>query len=77
MAETEHGTRLPDADDVLAKWMSLRSNEAEFLATANLHQPGRQIDPAKVREDIRRAEAWMRTRDIRPVAPAGEIGLEL
>jgi hypothetical protein len=60
VAETELGTRLPDADDVLAKWMSLRSNEAEFLATANLHQPGRQIDPAKVRGDIRRAERWMR-----------------
>lgn len=67
--ETELGSRLPDADDVLAKWMSLSSGERDFLTQTNLHQPGRQIDPAKVLVDIRRAEAWIRSRTADSAAP--------
>ncbi len=37
--------RLPDADDVLAKWMALTADERRVIADANMHLPGRQIDP--------------------------------
>ena len=46
------GERLPDADDVLAKWMSLRGGERELISVANMHVPGRQLDPAQVRRDL-------------------------
>jgi hypothetical protein len=52
------GTRLPDADDVLAKWMSLRGGERELIATANMDAPGRQHDPAQVERDLRRLGEW-------------------
>ena len=34
--------RLPDSDDVLAKWMALQGDERRLIAEANLHLPGRQ-----------------------------------
>ena len=37
--------RLPDADDVLAKWMALTADERRLIADANMHLPGRQVDP--------------------------------
>jgi hypothetical protein len=52
------GERLPDADDVLAKWMSLRAGERELISLANMHVPGRQIDPAQVRRDLARLRDW-------------------
>ena len=48
--------RLPDADDVLAKWMALRADERALIGDANMHLPGRQLDPAMVRRDL----AWLR-----------------
>jgi hypothetical protein len=48
------GERLPDADDVLAKWMALRGDERKLLARANMHVVGRQVDPAQARRDIAR-----------------------
>ena len=57
------GQRLPDADDVLAKWMSLRAQEEELIAAANMHLPGRQVDPAKVRRDLIRLREWRATRE--------------
>ncbi len=59
---TAVGERLPDADDVLAKWMSLRGGERELIAVANLHIPGRQIDPDQARRDLARLREWRRTR---------------
>jgi hypothetical protein len=56
--DSEHGTRLPDADDVLAKWMALTGDERRLLADANMHLPGRQVDPAQARRDLRRLRAW-------------------
>ena len=44
--------RLPDSDDVLAKWMALTGDERRLIATANMHLPGRQIDPEQVRRDL-------------------------
>ena len=52
------GQRLPDADDVLAKWMSLRAGERELISVANMHVPGRQVDPGQVRRDLARLREW-------------------
>jgi hypothetical protein len=57
-SEPEHGERLPNADDVLAKWMALRADERALLARANMHAHGRQVDPAQARRDIARLGEW-------------------
>ena len=54
--------RLPDADDVLAKWMALTGDEQRVIEVANMHLPGRQLDPAQVRRDLLRLEQWERAR---------------
>jgi hypothetical protein len=51
-------TRLPDADDVLAKWMALTADERRVVADANMHLPGHQVDPEQVREDLARLRRW-------------------
>ncbi len=56
------GERLPDADDVLAKWMSLRGAERDLIAEANMHAPGRQVDPGHARRDLQRLRAWRASR---------------
>ena len=55
-------SRLPDSDDVLAKWMALTADERGLIASANMHLPGRQIDPAQVRRDLQRLSRWERGR---------------
>jgi hypothetical protein len=52
--------RLPDSDDVLAKWMALTGDERHLIATANMHLPGRQVDPKQVRRDLWRLSQWER-----------------
>jgi hypothetical protein len=54
--------RLPDADDVLAKWMALTADERRLIEDANMHLPGRQVDPEQVREDLARLARWERER---------------
>ncbi len=54
--------RLPDSDDVLAKWMALTADERGLVAEANMHLPGRQIDPGSVRRDLLRLARWERER---------------
>ena len=54
--------RLPDSDDVLAKWMALTGDERRLIATANLHLPGRQLDPRQVKRDLWRLRQWERER---------------
>ena len=54
--------RLPDSDDVLAKWMALNADERRLIADANMHLPGRQIDPDRVRRDLLRLARWERER---------------
>jgi hypothetical protein len=54
--------RLPDSDDVLAKWMALTADEHRVIADANMHLPGRQIDPDRVRRDLLRLSRWERQR---------------
>jgi len=46
------GEWLPDADDLLAKWMALHGDERRLIDEANMHLPGRQHDPAMVRRDL-------------------------
>jgi hypothetical protein len=55
-------SRLPDSDDVLAKWMALTSDEQRLLSVANMHLPGRQFDPAALRRDLWRLSRWERSR---------------
>ena len=67
--------RLPDSDDVLAKWMALKGDERRLITEANMHLPGRQIDPRQVQRDIWRLGRWERERLERaarrhPVGPA-------
>jgi hypothetical protein len=61
-------TRLPDSDDVLAKWMALKGDERRLIAEANLHLPGRQVDPKQVQRDIWRLGRWERERLARRAA---------
>ena len=53
---------LPDSDDVLAKWMALTGDERRLISTANMHLPGRQLDPAAVARDLWRLAQWERAR---------------
>ena len=55
-------SRLPDSDDVLAKWMALTGDERRLIRSANMHLPGRQIDPGRVRRDLWRLAEWERQR---------------
>ena len=65
--------RLPDSDDVLAKWMALTGDERRLIATANMHLPGRQIDPKQVRRDLWRLSQWERERLRRAQRPTGGV----
>jgi hypothetical protein len=55
-------TRLPDSDDVLAKWMALTADERRLVGDANMHLPGRQVDPDRVRRDLERLARWETSR---------------
>jgi len=65
-SEPSYSQRLPDADDVLAKWMSLRAGERELISVANMHVPGRQLDPGQVARDLIRLREW-RGRRLDPI----------
>jgi len=62
LSDAVTGSRLPDSDDVLAKWMALTGDEARLLRDANMHLPGRQLDPGRVRRDLWRLGEWERRR---------------
>lgn len=55
-------SRLPDSDDVLAKWMALTGDERRLIGEANMHMPGRQIDPTQIVRDLWRLSRWERSR---------------
>lgn len=63
-------SRLPDSDDVLAKWMALTADESRLIESSNMHLAGRQVDPARVRRDLWRLEEWERRR-LRRLAQPG------
>jgi hypothetical protein len=54
--------RLPDSDDVLAKWIALTAEERSLIEQANMHLPGRQIRVVKARRDLVRLGCWERER---------------
>ncbi len=64
--------RLPDSDDVLAKWMALTGDEHRLLGSANMHLPGRQVDPKQIRRDLWRLSEWERARLSRERRGTGE-----
>jgi hypothetical protein len=58
-----HGSALlPDSDDVLAKWMALTGDERFLVSQANMHLPGRQVDPHQARRDLWRLTQWEQSR---------------
>jgi hypothetical protein len=61
-SEPMAGEWLPDADDVLAKWMALLADERRLIDAANMHLPGRQLDPTMVRRDLVALGEWRRSR---------------
>jgi hypothetical protein len=63
--ERVYGPKLPDSDDVLAKWMMIRADEEDLIKRANMHLPGRQVDPQQVRRDLWRLKVWERDREAR------------
>lgn len=65
--------RLPDSDDVLAKWMALTGDERRIISSANMHLPGRLIDPNQVRRDLWRLRQWERERLDRERNGAGSV----
>jgi hypothetical protein len=65
--------RLPDSDDVLAKWMALTGDERRLIATANMHLAGRQVDPKQIRRDLWRLGQWERDRLRRAQRPEGSV----
>ena len=65
--------RLPDSDDVLAKWMALTGDERRVIGLANLHLPGRQVDPKHVRRDLWRLSQWERARLERSSPSEGSV----
>lgn len=67
-------TRLPDSDDVLAKWMALTGDERRLIDNANMHLAGRQIDPRQVRRDLWRLRQWERARAEQRSAPDSKVG---
>jgi hypothetical protein len=45
--------------------MALTADERRLIADANMHLPGRQIDPDRVRRDLLRLARWERERAAR------------
>ena len=58
-------SRLPHSDDVLAKWMAITADERRLIGEANMHLPGRQVEPERVRRDLARLARWERERSER------------
>jgi hypothetical protein len=64
---------LPDSDDVLAKWMALTGDERRIINSANMHLPGRQVDPKQVRRDLWRLGQWEQARLREQARGAGSV----
>lgn len=67
-SDLDAGPELPDADDVLAKWMALRADERGLIETANMDRPGRQLDPGQVRRNLATLALWRSRRGRAEVA---------
>jgi hypothetical protein len=53
--------------------MALTGDERRLIATANMHLPGRQVDPKQVRRDLWRLSQWERERLRRTQRPEGSV----
>ena len=42
--------------------MALTGDERRLISTANMHLPGRQLDPSQVARDLWRLTQWERSR---------------
>jgi hypothetical protein len=42
--------------------MALKADERRLVGEANMHLPGRQVDPERVRRDLARLSRWERQR---------------
>ncbi len=64
---------LPDSDDVLAKWMAITGDEQRLISMANMHLPGRQVDPKQVKRDLWRLGQWEQERLRRAARNDGHV----
>ena len=55
------------------QWMALTGDEERIVASANMHLPGRQVDPNQVRRDLWRLSRWERERLQREQRRAGGV----
>jgi hypothetical protein len=53
--------------------MALTGDERRLIATANMHLPGRQVDPKQVRRDLWRLGQWESERMRRTPRSPGEV----
>jgi hypothetical protein len=67
-SDLDAGPELPDADDVLAKWLALAADERGLIETANMDRPGRQLDPVQVRRNLATLALWKARRGLPEVA---------
>jgi hypothetical protein len=74
-SDSANGERLPDSDDVLAKWMALSGDERRLIGDANMHAPGRQLDPMRVRRDLLRLREWEGRRRAEAVGGDRRVGV--
>jgi hypothetical protein len=54
--------------------MAITGDEQRLIANANLHMPGRQVDPRQVRRDLWRLSEWERERQGAGAEPAARPG---
>ena len=50
--------------------MMIKADEERLIRGANMHLPGRQVDPQQVRRDLWRLAEWERSAPARRRAPA-------
>jgi hypothetical protein len=53
--------------------MALTGDERRLIASANMHLPGRQVDPDVVRRDLWRLGRWEQARLQRDQTDAGSV----
>jgi hypothetical protein len=53
--------------------MALTGDERRLIATANMHLPGRQLDPDQVRRDLWRLGQWERRRTATVTLPDAPV----
>jgi hypothetical protein len=54
--------------------MALTGDEQRLISTANMHLPGRQLDPTRVKRDLWRLSQWERARMRDAARGAGKPG---